>query len=352
MPPDLLPQLIDALLRLSSLQPAEVKELIEGLPDPQASAQEMLRRGWITQSQFSSLFPGPEDKPPARETLLVGCGENDVPDADGDNWDLAIPEENAEGESEIESPRPEMASTAPCDPVVAPQPFEWDMAPATLGNKLRARESETDKRMRQLTRWAGKGLLIWLLFLGSFCLGTRFFTVTRPRPSPKPAALKESNPQKLALKESKKRRVPADNRQDIGHTPVGDEFANPQAADTMPQHTNPQTAEARISKVQPADDNAAARINDSLPPIPRDLVPPTQPWEPPLPDLAQPSPPVTLMPLPSRSPGVTRISPRGGLPVRTQTTNTFPAQSSRAAGLVRITPSHAPTPSGHRIGSR
>ena len=59
MLPDALPQLFDTLLRLPLLEAAQLRELIQHLPDPQAAAQEMVRRGWVTQTQFSSLFPDP-----------------------------------------------------------------------------------------------------------------------------------------------------------------------------------------------------------------------------------------------------------------------------------------------------
>ena len=84
MLPDALPQLVDTLLRLPHLEAAQLGELIQHLPDPQASAEEMVRRGWITQNQFSSLFPGPERRPASRETMLVGFADDDSPpDADG-----------------------------------------------------------------------------------------------------------------------------------------------------------------------------------------------------------------------------------------------------------------------------
>src|SRR5204862_6131780 len=58
-----------------------------------ASAQEMVRRGWITQDQLSSLFPSPEQGPTPRETMLVGLGDHyTVPDADED-WYLPLSDE-------------------------------------------------------------------------------------------------------------------------------------------------------------------------------------------------------------------------------------------------------------------
>ena len=72
MLPDALPQLFDTLLRLPLLEAAQLRELIQHLPDPQASAQEMVRRGWITQDQFSSLFPGLQQLPtPGKRWCVV-----------------------------------------------------------------------------------------------------------------------------------------------------------------------------------------------------------------------------------------------------------------------------------------
>jgi hypothetical protein len=63
MLPDALPQLMDMLLRLPLLEAAQLRELIQHLPDPEAAAEEMVRRGWITQNQFSSLFPDQQQRP-------------------------------------------------------------------------------------------------------------------------------------------------------------------------------------------------------------------------------------------------------------------------------------------------
>ena len=43
MLPDALPQLLDTLLRLPCIEAAQLRELIQRLPDPQAAAQEMVR---------------------------------------------------------------------------------------------------------------------------------------------------------------------------------------------------------------------------------------------------------------------------------------------------------------------
>src|SRR5262245_31394913 len=101
MLPDTVPQLIETLLRLRHLDAADLSELIQQLPDPQAYAREMVRRGWITESQFSALFPAPQRRATARETILEGFADDD---ADGDHWDLPLSdeEENADCSPEVE----------------------------------------------------------------------------------------------------------------------------------------------------------------------------------------------------------------------------------------------------------
>ena len=48
-----------------------------------------MRRGWITQAQFSSLFPGPRQRPAPQETVLDGFGaDKGPPDTDWDDWGL------------------------------------------------------------------------------------------------------------------------------------------------------------------------------------------------------------------------------------------------------------------------
>jgi hypothetical protein len=239
MPPDALPQLIDTLLRLPLLEPAQIKDLIQHLPDPQASAQEMLRRGWITEKQFASLFPGAPEPVHGRETLLVGCGDDDAPpDPDCDNWDLPVSEEEeTEMQPAVESersvqpdeeilPEPGTVETLPVlAGAVSASHFEWDLLPpAAGGSELRQRESNTDRRLRQWMRWASTGLLMWILFLGSFLAGRQFFGADS---TAAPVARKES-------REAKKTRVALGKRGDIG----------------------PQTAAARSAGV--ADDEAPA----------------------------------------------------------------------------------------------
>jgi hypothetical protein len=281
---DALPQLIETLLRLPLLEAAQLRELIQHLPDPQAAAQEMVRRGWITQDQFSSLFPGPQQPPTPRETMLRGFGEKIPPDADGEDWsltvrdadkadvppdvertqpdrteeelslepetveavpdrtdeemwrdadckkwDLILSDEEAKTDvpPEVERAQPdrteeELSLEPDCDswdlmlgddddkadappeagwprpdrtdqetwpepetvgagPVLSgaastPQ-FESDVLvpPVAGGNEARRRDSDTDKFLRMWMRRASKGLLMWLLFLGSWFVGVQFF---------------------------------------------------------------------------------------------------------------------------------------------------------------------------------
>jgi hypothetical protein len=182
MLPDALPQLLDTLLRLPHLEAAQVKELIEQLSDPQASAQEMVRRGWITQDQFSSLFPGPQQ----RETMLLGIGDNESPpDADCDDWSLPLSDEQDQADvaPEVERPQPERTDkemlpereTVKALPVLVgaastPQ-FDQDiLAPA----EARQRQKSTDKLLAQWLDWASTGLLASTLILGSFFAGVRW----------------------------------------------------------------------------------------------------------------------------------------------------------------------------------
>src|SRR5262249_24072673 len=55
--------------------------------------------------------------------------------------------------------------------------------------KPAAREDETDKRLRRLMAWSGKGLFVWLLFLASFFLAAWFL-----RPSPQPQLAGRTKP--------------------------------------------------------------------------------------------------------------------------------------------------------------
>src|SRR5215467_10023912 len=110
MLPDALPQLMDTLLRLPLLDAAQLRALIQHLPEPHASAQEMLRRGWITQDQFASVFPGPEQRHTPRKTMLLGFGDDDLPpDADDEDWYLPLDDEEDKPDvpPEIECTPPE-----------------------------------------------------------------------------------------------------------------------------------------------------------------------------------------------------------------------------------------------------
>ena len=110
MLPDALPRLIDTLLRLPLIEAAQLRELIQHLPDPQAAAQEMVRRGWITQNEVSSLFPDPQQRPTPPETMLVGFGDDEsLPDADCDDWGLTVSddEDKADVPPEVEWAQPD-----------------------------------------------------------------------------------------------------------------------------------------------------------------------------------------------------------------------------------------------------
>jgi hypothetical protein len=271
MPPDALPQLIDTLLRLPLLEPAQIRELIHNLPDPQASAQEMLRRGWITQDQFSSLFPGVGEPPRGRETLLVGCGDEDVPtDVDCDNWDLPMSDEDetpalaAEvdlGSPPQTQPLPELASVGqvPVLARTASTPFEWDMLAPAGGNDLRS-ESSTDRRLRQWLGWSGKGLLMWAVFLGTFFVGRQFFGARACAP---PAAHHKSA-EATKVRAASDRRRPAATR--VAAAPGA---AAPQAA---------ATAEQRVDdKVDQAMGFDPPRIIQGISPPAPGMVPPPMP---------------------------------------------------------------------------
>jgi hypothetical protein len=150
MLPDALPQLLmDTLLRLPFLEAAQLRELIQHLPDPQAAAQEMLRRGWITQNQFLSLFPGPQERPTPRETMVLGVADDENPPNADCDWSLPLDDEEDQADVPV--------------PVVAG------------GSEARRPESDTDKLPRPWLGWASKGLLMCTLFLGSFFAGRQFF---------------------------------------------------------------------------------------------------------------------------------------------------------------------------------
>jgi hypothetical protein len=183
--------MMDTLLRLPLLEAAQLRELIQHLPDPQASAQEMVRRGWITQDQFSSLFPGLQQLPTPRKTMVRGAlDDENPPDADCDwglsDWGPIISDEKdkADVPPEVERAQPEEMrpepGTAPALPVLsgaASTPrFESDaLVPVVAGwNEARQPESDTDKLPRQWLGWA-RGLLMCPLLLWTFFAGLQFF---------------------------------------------------------------------------------------------------------------------------------------------------------------------------------
>ena len=204
MLPDTLPQLIDILLRLPHLGAAELRELIQHLPDPQASAQEMVRRGWITQDQFSSLFPTHGQRPTPRETILDAF-QDEASDADGDDWGLPLSDDEDKAaappavawalpdrtdEEMRAEPETVEALSLPSGEATTAQ-FEPDQPapPVAADNETRGRESDTEKlRLWQWMGWAGQGLLISACLLGSFFAGLKWFGVNFTAP---PAARQE-----------------------------------------------------------------------------------------------------------------------------------------------------------------
>jgi hypothetical protein len=191
MSQDALPQLLDAVLRLPLLGPDQLRELIRLLPRPRASAEEMVRRGWITQEQFSSLFADPQQWPPEGPTLEL---EEEAPlDADGENWVLLMGDEIAkagvppaverarpDGADEEPPPEPDMAEAAPAPESASP--FEGDGLASTAagGDEARSRGSGPDRPPSRWMSRAGKGLLACALFLGSLFAGVRFFGSNSP----------------------------------------------------------------------------------------------------------------------------------------------------------------------------
>jgi hypothetical protein len=201
MSPDTLPQLLATLLRLPRLEAAQLRELIQHFPDPHAAAQEMVRRGWITREQFSSLFPDARQRPTPQGMMLVGFGDGESPPAaDGDDWGLTLSDDedragvppgaerarpDADGEDwtlplsdEEMRPEPETVEVVPVLSGAASRPqFGWDV-PVPLvagGNEARRRQSDTDRLPRRRLGWASKGLLMSTVFLGSLFAGLPFF---------------------------------------------------------------------------------------------------------------------------------------------------------------------------------
>jgi len=235
MRPDPLPQLIDTLLRLPLMEATQLRELIQHLPDPQAAAQELVRRGCITQDQFSSLFPDSQQRQTPQETMLVGLGdEESPPGADWDDWALTICDDE-EAKADVppigESPQPdrtdddmlpaadfddwnltvsddedkadvppdvELARPGRTDEEMLPEPetveagimlsgaantprLKWDVPVPPVANK--------DKLSKPWMGWAGKGLLTGTVILGSFFGGLHLFGANSTVP---PVAIQKS----------------------------------------------------------------------------------------------------------------------------------------------------------------
>jgi hypothetical protein len=199
MQPDALPQLIETLLRLPHLEATQLRELMERLPDPRALAQEMVRRGWITQDQLSSLFPVPQQRPTPRETMLPGCGDDAIsPDADSDDWSLTISDEDdkADVPPEVQWARldcteevalPE-APTLEAVPVLSGAAsnlqVEWGIPvpPGAGGEEAPRRETGTTTPLRQRVAWVIAGLLMSIVLLGSLFAALPFFGASSPVP--------------------------------------------------------------------------------------------------------------------------------------------------------------------------
>jgi hypothetical protein len=176
MQPDALPQRIATLL--PRLDAAQLRELLQQLPDRRAAAEEMVRRGWITQDQFSSLFPEPP--PTSQKTVLLDVSDDENPSvADCENWDLILTDEDM-----LPEPMPVEAVPVLSGAASTPQ-FERNMVvpPMADGNQARPRESNTDKLPRPWPSWASKDLLTWAVFLGSLLLALPFFGTRSTVPS-------------------------------------------------------------------------------------------------------------------------------------------------------------------------
>ncbi len=171
MLPDALPQLIETLLRLPHLEAAQLRELIQNLPDPQALGQEMVRRGWITQDQFSSLFPGPQQRPTPRATMLPGFGDDEISrGADGDDFYLTVSDEDDRADLQPEAEAVPMLS----GPAGSPQ-VEWEMPVPPEAGGQEVPRPEGDSPRRQWVGWASVGLLMLTLVLGSLFAELPFF---------------------------------------------------------------------------------------------------------------------------------------------------------------------------------
>lgn len=306
MPSDSLLPLLDALLRLRSLSPDELESLIRQLPsdtpDPKIAAQQLLQRGWITAEQFASLVPAPSpfpqpsleqapsEQPPARETILVGFGDDDAPldpeTAGADQWSLPTEEEPTPP-----APQPAADSSANSSEAISfvvptlPEPLPpmdtepkedvaWDaVAESATQTKPPIREDATDQRMRQMMAWSGKGLLVWLLFVGSFFFGAWFL-----RPAPQ-----LQSEQKPASRTSKATQPAVANSGErwweskvLDADAVAAEHAKSKAASgdagRPPPKNGPSTAPQTKGQAPPAADP------DKPPPLPRPKLPAGSVW--------------------------------------------------------------------------
>lgn len=212
MLPDHLPQLVDTLLRLPRLEKAQLRELIQHLPDPEVSAEEMLRRGWITQDQFSALFADAQPRPTSPETLLFGFGDDDTPpDAECDDWGLTVSDdEDSKGvplqvgwacparTADKTRPEAETEAVAVLSGAASAPPFEWGMLVPPVADGDVARRPDRDAAI------LGKVLLLSALFVGCLLAAWQLFTAKSTVP---PVAHQEFAETK------KKPRVPADKHQ-------------------------------------------------------------------------------------------------------------------------------------------
>jgi hypothetical protein len=199
MLPDALSQLFDTLHRLPHLDAGQLRELIQHLPDPQAAAQEMVRRGWITQDQFASLFPGPRQPchwqlaasaTPPQEMMPLGFGDDETTlDADGEDWSLTLSDEDDEADV---PPGVEWAWPDRTEAEMRPEPEAVEAVPVAGGNEAHWRESDTDKPLGQPMVWAIIGLLMGTLFLGCLFAGVQLFVAHSRVPPGAPQGPREA----------------------------------------------------------------------------------------------------------------------------------------------------------------
>ena len=255
-----LPHLMDALLRLPHQDAAQLRELIQNLPDPQGSAEEMVLRGWITPSQFSSLFPDPTQRPKARKTMLIGFADDDSPpDADCD-WSVPISdeEETADVPPQVETERgvrkhflgPVLFGTASAPPVESNMP-----APRVVKrNEDRRWEEGMDKLPRQWMSWASKGLLCSMLLWGFF-VGLQFFRAANaivPPVDQEPRQAKAGEPAKAVDMPPRPQVFP------IMDVKQGDHLPNSKGQDVQPAAPAAVPPAAPVAVVAPATPLAPA----------------------------------------------------------------------------------------------